>query len=141
MTGFLLDTNVVSEWSKRQPDPNLAAWMAGIDESRFFISVITVGELQLGIELAADGTKKKAQHQRDLGTLQTHYADRILPIDQDVAEQWGAIMAAARRRARPLPAIDCLIAATAAQHSLIVATRNVSHFQRAGVNVVNPFEA
>jgi len=141
LSGFLLDTNVFSELGKKRPNSALLSWISDLDDSSIFCSVVTVGELRRGIELQIGDPRRRARHERDLVALQTRYADRILPIDQAVAERWGRMMAAARRSLGPLPATDCYIAATAAHHSLVVATRNVSHFQRAGVSVVNPFES
>jgi predicted nucleic acid-binding protein len=135
---YLLDTNVISELRKGQRcDPNVRAWFSPISEDELFVSVLTIGEIRKGIEsmrLRDQATARVLD--RWLRQLVLSYRDRILLIDQEVAERWGEMNVP-----DPLPVMDGLIAATARVHELTVATRNVKDMVRAGVPFVNPFDS
>mgnify|MGYP001601918508 CR=1 FL=1 len=132
---YLIDTCVVSELRKPRCNPGVAAWMAGIQPNEAFLSVLTLGEIRCGIELrrARDPAAARALERWLLG-LETHYADRILPITTAITDRWGRLSPA-----QPLPVSDGLIAATGLEHQLTVVTRNTADFQRSGVSVLNPF--
>ena len=136
---FLLDTCVLSELVKPRPDVGVVSWVEGQDEHLLHLSVITLGELQKGIaKLAAGDRRDRLQGWVDR-ELVTRFAGRILTVDEDVAALWGVMLGEAEARGEPLPAIDTLIAATAAVSGCAVVTRNVSHIARAGVDTVNPW--
>jgi len=130
---FLLDTCV---WSAaRRGDRKAVTWLRRTDSSALYVSVITLGEIMNGIALKERRDPKAADVLRDwLHRLQREYADRTLPVDADVALEWGRL--AARR---PRPMADALIAATALVHRKVVVTRNVDDFADAGVEVINPW--
>jgi predicted nucleic acid-binding protein len=133
---YLVDTNVLSELRKGQRcHPDVRAWFSALQEEDIFLSVLTVGEIRKGIESIRlrDGTAARALD-RWLRQLISSYKDRILPVDQRVAERWGEMNVP-----DPLPVLDGLIAATAAVHELTLATRNVKDVARTGVPFVNPF--
>ncbi|HEX5000114.1 MAG TPA: type II toxin-antitoxin system VapC family toxin [Terriglobia bacterium] len=133
---WLLDTNVLSELRKgRRADARVLAWAATTLKDRHFISVLALGEIRKGIELLR--TKSPSQcpaFERWLAQLQADYAEEILPVSEEIAERWGRLMAI-----RTLPAVDGIIAATAAVHGLTIATRNVADFKLPGIRVVDPF--
>ena len=132
---YLLDTCVISELRKPHCDPSVATWMAGIQPDEVFLSVITLGEIRRGIELhRAKDTKAAGALERWLLGLESHYAERILPISSAIAERWGRLCLN-----QPLPVSDGLIAATGLEHRLTIVTRNVFDFERSGVNTLNPF--
>ena len=132
---YLLDTCVISELRKPHCDPSVATWMAGIQPDEVFLSVITLGEIRRGIELhRAQDTKAAGALERWLLGLESHYAERILPISSAIAERWGRLCLN-----QPLPVSDGLIAATGLEHKLTIVTRNVFDFERSGVNTLNPF--
>lgn len=137
---FLLDTNVVSELIARRPDPNVVHWVEGQDTETVFLSVITVGELNRGIQRLPDSRRKKAISNWLNGDLLVRFGDRILPLDVPVMMTWGALVARMEAGGRLIPAIDSLLAATALEHGLIVATRNVHDFEATGVSIINPWE-
>lgn len=137
---FLLDTNVVSELIARRPDPNVIRWVEGQDTETMFLSVITVGELNRGIQRLPDSRRKKALSNWLIGDLLIRFADRILPLDVAVMMTWGSLVARMEARGQLIPAIDSLIAATAAEHGLTVATRNVHDFNATDVSILNPWE-
>lgn len=135
---YLFDTNVISELRKgKRCDLNVARWFAGVNEAGIFFSVLTIGEIRMGIDrIKRRDPKSAAVLSRWLKGLVDNFQDRILPIDREIAEEWGRLNAQ-----DPLPVIDSLLAATAKRHSLSLATRNVGDIARTGVDCVNPFEA
>lgn len=132
---FLLDTNVVAELRKPRPTASVAAWFGTVDGSQLYLSVLTVGEIQQGVNrLRRRDPRQAAVFDAWLGTLRRDFADRLLPVDEAVALAWGALSAGG-----PLPVVDGLLAATAQVHRLTVVTRNVADFARTGVPVLDPF--
>ncbi len=133
--GYLLDTCVLSELRKPRADAKVVAWMEGLRPAEAFLSVLTLGEIRRGIELhRAKDARAAGALERWLRGLETHYGDRILPVTSEIADRWGRLAPT-----RPLPVTDGLIAATALVHGHTVVTRNVADFERAGVNLLNPF--
>jgi predicted nucleic acid-binding protein len=138
---YLLDTNVVSEWIRPQPNPNLVAWLDEVDEDRLHVSVATFAEIRHGIELMAPGRRRQAlMHWLD-EELADRFADRILPIDRTVAGSWGVVMARASASGASMATMDGFLAATAAAHNLTLVTRDAADFRVAGVAIFNPWEA
>ena len=141
MNGFLLDTNTVSELVSIKPHQRVLDWIEAADESRLFLSVMTLGEIRQGVA-ALPQSKKRSRLESWLEVdLHSRFAGRILAIDGDVADRWGWIMAQARVKGMTLPVVDGLLAATALRHNLTAVTRNVSDFAVAGLIVINPWEA
>jgi len=132
---FLLDTNAVSE-IRRGRDPNVRAWAGAVSDVELHLSVLTLGEIRTGIDRLRDRDRAQADvFATWLGELRTRFAERILPVDARVADQWGRLNAAASR-----PTVDSLIAATAHVHELTVVTRNTNDFADCGVPLLNPWE-
>lgn len=138
---YLLDTNVVSEWTKPRPNPHVVTWLAGLDEDRAYLSVATLAEIRRGIE------RLPASRRRDRLTawladdLPTRFADRILPIDRAVADRWGVIMTRATATGVTLGTMDAFIAATADVYALTLVTRNTKDFAELGVALRNPWSS
>jgi predicted nucleic acid-binding protein len=136
---YLLDTNVLSELRRRQPDANVAAWFQQRPPGTLYLSVLTLGEIRKGVEAMADAPKRLTLLDWLEVELPAFFTGRILDIDGAVADRWGRLIAEA---GRPLPAIDSLLAATAVQHGLILVTRNVRDVQGlSGVTLLNPWDA
>jgi hypothetical protein len=135
---YLIDTNIISEVRKgARCDPRVAAWYDAIDEASIYLSVLVVGEIRKGIERARRTEPVRARAlEHWLVSLTQTFADRILPIDAAVADEWGCMSAA-----RPVPVVDSLLAATAKVHRMTLATRNVADVAGLGAEVVNPFAA
>ncbi|HEV7923897.1 MAG TPA: type II toxin-antitoxin system VapC family toxin [Verrucomicrobiae bacterium] len=136
MSGCLIDTNVLSELRKeRRCDPGVSKWFEETPEEELFISVLVLGEIRQGIERIR--TRDPAQA-RALGQwlfrIATDFADRLLPLDERVADQWGRL-----GLRQPTPALDAFLAATALVHGLTVVSRDEEGFRNTGVPVVNPF--
>jgi predicted nucleic acid-binding protein len=135
---FLLDTNVISEWVRPRPDPRVVAWLAGLDEDRAFLSVVTLGELRQGVERLASGRRRARLDAWLRDELTARFEDRVLPIDAAVADKWGTILASRDRAGRPIAAVDGFLAATASIHGLTLVTRNAADFA-GSVDVFNPW--
>jgi toxin FitB len=133
---FLVDANVLSEATKPQPAPAVIDWLR-VHQRRLVVNPIVLGELEYGILLLPAGRRRTRLHKWFVdGTRKL----RVLEMDADTASVWAELLAELKRKGRAMPIKDSLIAATARQHRLAVATRNVSDYRYAGVALVNPFE-
>jgi predicted nucleic acid-binding protein len=132
---FLLDRNVLSEARKPAGDVNVRAWLASVRGAELYLSVLVVGEIRQGIErLRRRDPSQAAVFETWLAMLRRDYADRILPVTVQIAEEWGRLNVP-----DPVPAIDGLLAATARVHGLTLVTRNTADVARTGVALLNPF--
>lgn len=130
---------VLSELVRPAPYPAVVAWIDAGDASTYYLSVITLGELQQGIARLVPSERRAALERWLTADVVQRFRGHALPIDEAVALAWGALQGEALRAGAPLPAIDALIAATARVHGLTVMTRNVRDLERRGVPVINPW--
>lgn len=140
MSGFLLDTNVISELVKPRPSAKVTAWIETTDESLLYLSVLTLGEIQRGIASLPQSRRRATLEAWLNKELRARFDGRILLIDQEVADRWGLLTAAARNNGIVLPVIDGLLAATALEHNLTLVTRDTGHIPSMGVAVFNPWQ-
>lgn len=133
---YLLDTNVLSELRRKNPDKGVVEWFTNRPASTLFLSVLTLGELRKGIEKIRDPIRSTALTDWLETDLPNFFTGRILSIDSEVADTWGRLTA---MHTRPLPAIDSLLGATAAKHGLSMVTRNARDFEGLGIEVINPW--
>jgi len=138
---FLLDSNVVSEWTKLRPDPGVVAWLADADEDRVFISVATLAELRHGVERLPNGARRRRLEAWLTDELPLRFEGRVLPIDASIADSWGRLIAGGEAAGRPMSTMDAFIAATAVVHRLGLVTRNVADFAGAVKTVIDPWIA
>ncbi|WP_419418546.1 type II toxin-antitoxin system VapC family toxin [Legionella sp. D16C41] len=135
---YLLDTNVISELVKLRPNEKVLSWVSEKDSSILFISVITLGEIRKGVTGITDPKKyEKISHYLET-ELPDYFEERILPINREVADEWGKLQG--KLKSNPLPAIDALLAVTAKVYNLKLVTRNTKDFVNAFVDLVNPWE-
>ena len=133
---YLLDTNVVSELRKSSPDANVEAWYDSVPGSQLFLSVLTIGEIRMGVErMRRKDTAKAASLENWLTRLETAYGDHIVPVDSAIADTWALLSVP-----DPLPVIDGLLAATAYDRGWTLVTRNTKDVRHAGVRVLDPFK-
>jgi len=136
VSGYLLDTNIVSELRKSsRANPKVLKWLDSQNTDELFLSVLVFGEIRKGVELARSRDPAKAASlERWLGELQADYGERLLPITPAISDRWGRLCAM-----RPIATIDGLMAATALENSLTLVTRNSPDVQHTGVVLLNPF--
>ncbi|GII65425.1 ribonuclease VapC [Sphaerisporangium krabiense] len=135
-TGYLLDTNVVSEVRKRTPDPQVMEWVDSINGPALYLSTMVLGEIRYGVERIRQRDSRRAETiDVWLDAVYRDFRDRIIPVTADIAEEWGRL-----RTVCPLPAVDGLLAATALIKGWTLVTRNVKDVAGTGVRVLNPFE-
>jgi len=140
MSGFLVDTNCISELLRNKPEPRVLEWIEAADESLLYLSVLTLGEIRKGVAGQSQG-KRRTQLETWLELdLQARFSGRILSIDPSIADRWGLLAAGAKRQGWSLSAVDGLLAATALHHNLTIVTRNVSDFVHTQAPVLNPWE-
>ena len=132
---YLLDTNVVSELRRPRPHGAVLDWIANVSAEQLFLSAVTVGEIQVGIEITREQDGAKAEElEAWLNKVLTSYG--VLPMDAPAFREWARLM---HRRSQTLSE-DAMVAATAIVHRLTVVTRNVRDFEQLGVELQNPFE-
>jgi len=142
MRGYLIDTNVISEYNReQQPNPGVVRWMKTTPETSQYVSVLTLAEIEKGILRKGEG-KRRQDLQRWFETdLRSRFAGRILAFDEMVASRWAHLIASLLDKGRPLPTLDSQIAATALAHDLVLITRNVKDFfEGTGVPTLNPWD-
>jgi len=139
VSGFLLDTNVISEIVKLRPHSRVLQWIENTDEFLLYLSVLTIGELRKGIGLLPHGQRRGSLEAWLDHDLTLRFSSRILPVDIAVANRWGRISGTEAARKFPLPVIDGLLAATALQHSLTLVSRDTSHAAVTGVDILDPW--
>jgi len=133
---YLLDTNIISETIRSNPNKALISWLDKIPGEALFVSVLSLGEIRKGIEALSDRRRREKLRIWLEHDLPAWFEGRVLPVDLAVAERWGRLLADARR---PVPTIDSLLAATALHHELRLVTRNSGDFVYPGLEVINPF--
>src|SRR5580693_8596304 len=141
MSGFLIDTNVLSEYNRPgDPDAGVKRWLETTDRQLQHVSIITLAEIQKGIELLAEGKRRAQLEQWLTEDLEAWFSGRVLPVDRQVAMRWASLVAQGSRTGRPLPTVDSLIAATALAHDLIIVTRNTKDFESIGATTISPWD-
>ena len=139
MSGFLLDTNVISELVRPRPDSRVVKWIDSTAESLLYLSVLTLGEIRTGITSLVDGRRRVSLESWLDHDLTARFSGRILPIDSAVADRWGRISANAKAKGSPMPVIDGLLAATAMQFDLTVVSRDETFHKLPSLEVFNPW--
>ena len=132
---FLLDTDILSAIRRKQRDPNLEKWLRSINSTDIFLSVVILGEVERGIALQRQINPTFSEDlERWLDTILLRYEQRILPLSVNIARRWGRLSGEIGNSSA-----DLMIAATALEHNLIVATRNTRHFESTQVSLINPY--
>jgi len=137
---YLLDTCVISEVIKPKPNPQVIEWLSKREESTLYLSVLTFGEIEKGIEKASSPERKDKLKLWLEEELKERFEDRILLIDMDVATKWGELQGKSEMVGKPLPTIDGLIAVTALVNNCIVVTRNTSDMKQSTAQLYNPWK-
>ncbi len=133
---YLVDANVLSEPTKQMADSRVVAWL-NANESNLIVDSIIIGELRIGILALPRGRRRNRLEQWYETVVETI---DCIPWDATISQGWAALVVELKRKGETVPLLDGMIAATALQHGLIVATRNTRDFQKTGVKTLNPFE-
>ncbi len=141
MSGFLLDTNCISELVRVHPEPRVLSWLGATEESLLYLSVLTLGEIRKDVAALTQGKRRTLLETWLAVELQARFTGRILSIDAAVADRWGVLAAGVKAKGAALSTIDGLLAATALHHNLTIVSRNVADFANTQVPVLNPWEA
>jgi predicted nucleic acid-binding protein len=140
LKGWLLDTNVVSTLLSDKIAPSVEAWASIQDERRFYLSILTLGEIDKGIFRLPEGDPARAVYAARRDVLEGRFSGRVLPLDDPTVRLWGEISGRVMRETgHPPPVIDTLIAATAIHASLYLVTRNVRDVALSGALVFDPW--
>ncbi len=141
MNGWLLDTNVIAELSGAKPDRAVERWIESQPEPTLFLSILTLGEYQKGVHHLPPGDKLRLRLQRSVIALEARFSGRILSVSDEAVLRWGAISGEVKRLTGHSPSvIDTLLAATAMEHDLYLATRNTVHVAKSGAAIFNPWK-
>ena len=134
---YLLDTNVISEARRPRGDDRVKRWISSVPVEDLYLSVLTLGEVRRGIGLLEGRDPVQAEvYEAWLATVLRDYADRIVPVDAETAEEWGSMNVP-----HPVPVVDGLMAATAKVRNMTFVTRNTSDVARTGARLLNPFDS
>ncbi len=137
---YLLDTNVISELISKSPHAGIIEFLNATEEKSLFLSVITLGEIKVGIEKLPDGNKKeKLKNWLEIDLL-NRFNERIIDVDLGVMMLWGEIVNRSQSLGRPLPIMDSLIAAQCALNNLTLITRNQKDSENLSLTIINPFK-
>ena len=139
MTGWLLDTNVISEVRRPQPAARVVDFLRGQPADSLFVSTVTFAEIRFGIGLVDDPGRRIALSDWLTHVVRPMFRDRILPVSEDIMFRWRLLVEAGRKVGHTFPQPDLIIAATALQHGLVVVTRDRTDFERAGATVFDPW--
>jgi predicted nucleic acid-binding protein len=137
---ILLDTNVVSEPLRLSADAGVLAWMDAQNVETLYLAAISLAELRFGVAALPSGKRKDALHNNLERRVVPLFAGRIVPFDAAASEAYAELRAQARAAGKAIGTVDGYIAATAAAHGLIVATRDTAPFEAAGLAVINPWQ-
>ena len=137
---YLLDTCAISELVAKQPNPQVVTWIDSIEETRLYLSVITVGEIRKGIEKLGSTPRKATLRAWLDEQLLVRFGERIVPLDTAAMLKWGQLVAMLELKGKPMSAMDSLIAASALSRELTLITRNADDFKHTGVSIFNPWK-
>ena len=141
MRGYLIDTNVISEYNREQmPHAGVVKWLDTTPEASQYVSVLTLAEIEKGILRKEEGKRRRDLQRWFDEDLPSRFAGRILAFDARVASCWAHLTASLLDKGRPLPTIDSQLAATALAHDLVLVTRNVKDFEGTGIIVIDPWD-
>ena len=136
---ILIDTNVISEFWKAEPSPEVLTWMDAQTVETLYLSAITLAELRFGLATMPDGKRRAIYQKRLEKEVLPMFTGRVLAFDQNASQAYADLMARAKTNGKAIAQADGYIAAIAAAHNLTVATRDTSPFEAAGVAVINPW--
>jgi predicted nucleic acid-binding protein len=139
VTGWLLDTNILSELRRPKPEPKVLAFIAAQPLDMLYVSSVTFAEIRFGIELVADATRRAALHDWLTHKVRPMFEQRVLAVTEDIMFKWRLLVEEGRKAGHTFSQPDLIIAATALHHDLTVISRDTSDYKKARVPVINPW--
>jgi predicted nucleic acid-binding protein len=136
---YLLDTCVICEIIKPKPDENVISWVQDKNENSLYLSVLTFGEIEKGIEKAMDSARKRKLQLWVEQDLKQRFENRIIPIDLEISGRWGTLQGKAELVGKSMPVVDGLIAVSGLVHNCIVVTRNIADMEQSSAELLNPW--
>lgn len=138
---WLLDTNILSDIRRLKPEPRVLTFISDRPLEQLYISAVTLAELRFGIELLSEGSSRRDELNDWLtNTIRPMFDQRVLPITEEIMFRWRVLVEEGRKAGHTFSQPDPIIAATALHHGFTMVTRDRSDFERAGVDIVNPWE-
>jgi predicted nucleic acid-binding protein len=141
VTGWLLDTNVISELRRQRPEPRVVEFVASQPLEQLFVSTVTLAEIRFGIELVADVNRRAALTDWLTHSVRPMFEQRVLPVTEDIMFKWRLLVEEGRKSGHTYSQPDLIIAATAAHHGLTIVSRDTTDYEKAGVHYKNPWAA
>jgi toxin FitB len=141
VTGFLLDTNILSELRRPKPEPKVTTFVAAQPLERLFVSIVTLAEIRFGIELLDDAARRAQLKDWLTHKVRPMFEQRVLPVTEDVMFKWRLLVEEGRKSGDTFSQPDLIIAATALVHDLTVVSRDTADYDKARVPIVNPWTA
>ena len=141
MTGWLLDTNALSELRRRRPAEKVVAFVASQPLESLHISAVTLGEIRFGIELVADAGRRAELNDWLTHKVRPMFAQRVLPVSEDITFKWRLLVEEGRKSGHTFSQPDLIIGATALEHGLTVVSRDTADYEKGRVPVLNPWRA
>ena len=138
---WILDTNILSELRRSNPEPKVLAFVAGLPLAQVYVSVVSFAEIRFGIELVSSATQRADLNDWLTNTIRPMFDKRVLPITEEIMLKWRLLVEEGRKIGHTFSQPDLIIAATASHHGMTVVTRDCSQFDKARVPVVNPWDA
>lgn len=139
MTGWILDTNILSELRRPRPEPRVLAFVAEQPLDRLYVSTVTFAEIRFGIERVSDPHQRAVLHEWLMNKVRPMFDQRVLPITEDVMYRWRLMVEEGRKANHTFTQPDLIIAATAAHHGFSVVTRDTGDYERTRVPLFNPW--
>lgn len=140
MTGWLLDTNILSELRRPRPEPKVLKFIAAQPLGQLFVSSVTFAEIRFGIELVTDVTRRAELSSWLERVVRPMFDQRVLPVSEDVMFKWRLLVEEGRKLRHTFSQPDLIIAATALHHGMTIVTRDIGDYRHARVPVLNPWE-
>jgi toxin FitB len=141
VTGWLLDTNILSELRRPRAEPKVIAFVRAQALESLYISSVTLAEIRFGIELLTDAARRAALSDWLTHKVRPMFEQRVLPVTEDIMFRWRLLVEGGRKAGYTFSQPDLILAATALEHGLTLASRDISDYERAGVPVFNPWKA
>jgi hypothetical protein len=140
VTGWLLDTNILSELRRPKPERKVVTFVEGQMLESLFVSSVTLAEIRYGIERLDDAARRAELNEWLAHRVRPMFEQRVLPVSEDIMFKWRLLVEEGRKAGHTFSQPDLIIAATALSHDLIVVTRDTAEFERAGARTMNPWQ-